>query len=206
MKVWEITAVTNFILAGEAFLAAGILLGRVPLAPSAAVFWALAMLFLALGTLLGGLDHGFFEPKGDTRGRKVMQKTTWICTGVLAFFSLQTAAWQFGAEGWRAPAALIGLAQLAAFCYFAIRRDSFLTVILNYAPILLILLALNIAGLPAGKGSWAAVAGLLIAFAASAAQALGVDSFSPVDRNGLYHIVMLAAVAFLFLGGLTLPA
>jgi hypothetical protein len=204
LQAWEITAATDFILAGEGFLAAGFLLGRVPLAPSAALFWALAMLCLALAALLGGLDHGYLEPKGETRARRILQKTTWICIGVMTFFSLLTAAWQFAPESWRTGAVWLGLAQLAVFSFFAVRSDNYLTVILNYAPVLILLLAANTLGLPSGTGSWQILAGLLISTAASTVQALGVDRFSPVDRNGLYHLGMMAATALLFLGGLTL--
>ncbi len=76
--------------------------------------------------------------------------------------------------------------------------------ILNYAPILLILLALNIVGLPSGSGSWFFIIGILISIFASVIQALGVDRFSPLDHDGLYHVVVMAAVAFLFAGGLGL--
>jgi hypothetical protein len=204
MKAWEITAATDFILAGETFLAAGLLLGRAPSAPSAALYWALSMLCMALAALLGGLDHGFLEPKGDSRPRRILQKTTWMFIGGITFFSLQTAAWQFGSAAWRAGAVGIGLLQLAVFCFFALRTGEYLVVILNYAPVLILLLVLNILGLPGGSGSWQIVAGLSISTAASAVQALGIDRFSPVDRNGLYHLGMMAAVILLWLGGLTL--
>ena len=206
MKAWEVTAVTDFILAGEAFLAAGILLGRAPPVPSAALFWALGMLCTALAALLGGVDHGFLEPKGTSRTRTTLQKITWMCIGGMTFFSLQTAAWQFGSAAWQEAAAWIGLAQLAVFCFFSFRTGEYRMVILNYAPVLILLLALNILGWPGGAGSWQIVAGLSISTAASAIQVLGVDRFSPVDRNGLYHLGMMAAVVLFFLGGLTFPA
>ncbi|MBN2086455.1 MAG: hypothetical protein JW748_14645 [Anaerolineales bacterium] len=204
MKTLEITAMTCFIAAGEAFLAAGFLLGRAPLSASASVFWGFTMLFLAAGLLLGGLDHGFFEPKGDTRGRMIMQKATWICTGIMTFFTLLTALYQFAPAGWRIPIQIIGLVQFLIFCFFAIRIHNYLVVIINYAPILLILLVLNIVGLPAGTGSWWFITGILISIIASIVQALGIDHFSPLDRNGLYHVVVMAAMVFLFAGGLGL--
>ncbi len=102
MKAWEVTAMTNFIAAGEAFLAAGFLLGRAPLAASASGFWALTLLFLAAGLLAGGINHGFFEQKPDPRGSRIMQKVTWICAGVTTFFTLLTALYQFAPAEWRA--------------------------------------------------------------------------------------------------------
>jgi hypothetical protein len=204
MKALEVTAMTCFLAAGEAFLAAGFLLGRTPLSASASSFWGLTMLFLAAGLLIAGLDHGFFEPRGDTRGRMAMQKATWICTGVTTFFTLLTALFQFAPAEWRLPLMLLGLAQLLVFSFFAIRIHNYLVVIINYAPILLILLILNLVGLPSGSGSWFFIIGILVFIAASVFQALGVDTFSPLDRNGLYHVVIMVALVFFFAGGLGL--
>jgi MFS family permease len=204
MKAWVVTSITNFVAAGEAFLAAGFLLGRVPLSASAACFWALALLFLALGLLIGGIDHGFFEQKGDSRSRMIMQKATWICVGLTTFFTLLTALYRFAPAGWRASIIILGLVQFLIFCFFAIRIHKYLVVIINYAPVLLILLVLNIIGLSSGAGSGWFIGGILISILASAFQALGVDRFTPLDRNGLYHVVLMGAVAILFIGGLGL--
>ena len=81
---------------------------------------------------------------------------------------------------------------------------SFGVVVLNYAPVMLLLLGLSIAGLASGKGSWQMIVGILIAFAASAVQALGVNVLAPLDRNSLYHLGIMLAVVFLYLGGLRL--
>jgi len=43
-----------------------------------------------------------------------------------------------------------------------------------------------------------------ILFAASGIQAAGVDVFSPLDRNGLYHVLSMAGAGFLYLGGVRL--
>jgi hypothetical protein len=69
---------------------------------------------------------------------------------------------------------------------------------------MILFLVMSILGLEAGTGSWQIVAGLLLSVAASVIQALGVDVFSPLDRNGLYHLILMAATVFLSLGGLLL--
>ncbi len=204
MKTLEVTAMTCFLAAGEAFLAAGFLLGRAPISASASGFWGFTILFLAAGLLLGGLDHGFFEPKGNTRGRMIMHKATWICTGVMTFFTLLTALYRFAPVEWHPPVIIIGLVQFLVFYFFAARIHNYLVVIVNYAPALLILLVLNLLGLPSGSGSWWFIIGILISIMASIVQALGVDRFAPLDRNGLYHVVIMAAIVFLFAGGLGL--
>jgi hypothetical protein len=82
--------------------------------------------------------------------------------------------------------------------------DSSLDVILNYAPVVLLFLAMNILGLRQGTGSMQMIIGILILSAASAIQAIGWDRLSPLDHNGLYHVVSVFGVVFLYLGGATL--
>jgi hypothetical protein len=67
-----------------------------------------------------------------------------------------------------------------------------------------LLLVMSFIGLRSGRGSRQMVAGILILFAASGIQASGVDVFTPLDRNGLYHLVSMIGVAFLYLGGVQL--
>jgi hypothetical protein len=201
MQIWEVTAMTNFILASGVFLAGGLLLGQTRQLRSAFGFWAVAMIFLGIGALLGGIDHGFFETHGDTPVRMIIQKMTWISLGILTFFTLLTTGYQFASARARTAFLVVGLAQLALFTILAILINDFLVVIVNYAPIMILFLVLNIVNLRRGTGSWQMTAGLLLSFAASALQSLSVDVFTPLDRNGLYHIVMLISVAFLCLGG-----
>jgi hypothetical protein len=202
----QVTAITNLAWACEVFLLTGLLLGRRPTIGSAAWLWALAMLVTGVSALLGGIDHGFFEPKGAGLARTVVQKATWLTAGVLAFLTLLTLVRQFAPAGWWVPAVAAGLAQLAAFAVLAIRADSFLVVIVDYAPVLIAFLVLSAAGTRSGAGSWQMAAGLAISFAASAVQAAGVDVLLPVDRNGLYHLILAVASPFLYAGGLRLKA
>jgi hypothetical protein len=69
---------------------------------------------------------------------------------------------------------------------------------------MLLLLVMSLIGLRSGIGSAQMVAGILILFAASGTQAAGLDVFRPLDRNGLYHLVSMIGVAFLYLGGVQL--
>jgi hypothetical protein len=204
MNALAVTAVTNFILASEVFLFAGVLLGRAAKPDTAFGFWALAMLFLGVGALLGGIDHGFFEPRGNFPARAVMQRATWITLGILTFFIVLTIGWQFAQPRHRTIFLVVALAQLALFVVFAILIDNFLVVILNYAPVMLLFLVLHLVHLGDGAGSWWMVIGLVLSFAASAIQSLAVDAFSPLDRNGLYHLIMMPAVFLLYRGGLDL--
>jgi len=199
-----VTAITNFLWAAEAFLAAGFMLGRVRSLSTAAGFWALAMLFMGIGALSGGIDHGFFEPRGNSPARRVFEKAASIATGILAFFTLLTAGWQFFAAGASPAFIAAGLLLFAAYLVATFLLDGFLVAILGYAPAMILFLVMSILGLRAGTGSWQIIAGLLVSAGASVVQAIGVDRFSPLDRNGLYHVLLMAATVLLTLGGLLL--
>jgi hypothetical protein len=96
---------------------------------------------------------------------------------------------------------IAAVVQLAVDTTAVLLVDSFLDVILDYAPVMLLLLVMSFIGLRSGRGSRQMVAGILILFAASGIQAAGVDVFTPLDRNGLYHLVSMIGVAFLYVGG-----
>jgi hypothetical protein len=112
-----------------------------------------------------------------------------------------TTAKQFFPPAVQRVVLFAGLVQFAADTAAALLVDSFLVVILNYAPVMLLLLVMSLTGLRSGRGSPQMVAGILILFAASGIQAAGVDVFSPLDRNGLYHLLSMVGVAFLYFGG-----
>jgi hypothetical protein len=200
----QVTAITNFVCAGEALAAGGFLLARAGRVSSAAGWWALALLSMGISALLGGIGHGFFEPEGKTPAWRAVDKAKDLAAGVIACFVLLTAGRQFFGAGAQLPVLLVALVQFVAFAAAVILLDSFLVVIIDYAPAVLLLLVLSVIGLPAGTGSWQMIVGLAISIAASLCQALGIDTFSPLDRNGLYHVVLMAATVFLFLGGLRL--
>jgi len=204
MNALAVTAVTNFILASEVFVFAGVLLGRVTKLDSSFGFWALAILFLAVGALMGGIDHGFLEPGGNSPARVVMQRATWIALGILTLLVLLTTGWQFTKPPVRTAFLVVGLVQLSVFVFLVVFIDNFLVVIVNYAPVMILFLSLHLVHLGDGAGSWRMVVGLILAFVASAVQSLGVDVLSPLDRNGLYHVIMMPGVFFLYLGGLDL--
>jgi hypothetical protein len=204
MKAREVTAITNLTVAAEAFLAAGFLLGRMPGGISSRGLWALAMLFLAVGFLLGGIDHGFFEPQGNTRVRFVIRKACWFCAGIATWLITLSTACQFASGAFRTALFVVASIQLVIFLILATRIHYFLLVMLDYVPALLLVLVLNITGLFSGSGSWYMTVGIALSVFASILEGLRVDVFAPVDRNGLYHLVMMVAVVFLFLAVLGL--
>lgn len=205
MTPLALTAITNFMLACEVFFFAGLLFGGRSDIFSAYGFWALSQFFLGVSALIGGVDHGFFEPMGrDHPARVVFQKLTWSAMGLMTFCILMTLTLQFLPQRYHTIVAVAGILQLAVYCVLMLKTDKFLIVILNYLPVVLLFFILNVAGLGSGTGNWWFIAGFLISFAASVLQMMKVNIFDPLNWNGLYHVMMMAAVVFLYYGGLYL--
>lgn len=199
-----VTAITNFILASEAFFLSGMFFARPKVPRSAAWFWQLALLMLATAALLGGIDHGFFEVHGQIPVRKVIEHTNWFLIGLLTLFVFLTTAEQFLAPPWYRYAYIAAGVQFVVYTGLILLIDNFLIVMINYSLVMLLMLGCNLYGLQRGTGSRALSAGIVLAFVASGIQAAGVDVFSPFDRNSLYHFGMMLALVFFYRGGLRL--
>lgn len=199
----EINAMTNFVLAAEAFFVSGLLCAKPKKTGSAAWYWQFVLLVLAVSALLGGIDHGFFEVHGQTFVRKVIAHSNWFLIGLLTFLTFRCTAQQFFSSRWQKFACLTALIQLVVYTFLILKMDDYLVVILNYVPVLLLLLVCNVICLRRG-GSWAMTLGILLTFFASGIQAFGFDMFQPVDHDSLYHILIMAAVFFFYRAGLGL--
>ncbi len=194
-----ITSITNFLLASLVFFLAGMIVQVPKERFSAAWFWGFAMTMVGLGALLGGIDHGFFEISGLPR--YAIQRADWVVLGLVTFGVLMTTASQFFSRLVFRGFLVFGVSQWAVYSIIALFVDSFLVVIINYAPVMIFLLVMSALGLKSGSGSRPMITGIVILFIASGIQAAGMDTFSPVDRNGLYHLVSMVGVYFLYLGG-----
>lgn len=195
-----VTAITNFILASETFFVSGLLFPRPKSRYSAAWFWQIAILLLAISALIGGIDHGFFEVIGQTPARVVVQHINWFFLGLLTLFLFLTTARQFFQPPVRTVLYVIAGIQMVVYTIIMLMSNTFLVVIVNYAPVMVLLLVMSIVGLRSGTGSWAMIVGIVISFVASGVQTAGIDVLSPFDHNSLYHFGMMIAVVCLYLG------
>jgi hypothetical protein len=192
-----VTSITNILLASLVFFLAG-RMSRVPKVRfSAAWYFTGVLLLLGVAALIGAVDHGFFEPANMPR--YFIQRADWIVLGGVSFCLLMTTTKQFFDPRFHQVFLVVAVIQFAADTASVLLVDSFLDVILNYGPVMLLMLAMSIKARVIHL-----TAGLLILSAASAIQAMGWDALSPLDHNGVYHVVSMLGVAFLYLGGVTL--
>lgn len=189
-------------LASLALFLAGGLVQRPMARFSAAWFWSAAMTLLGLAALVGGIDHGFVEPAGLPRF--AIQRGNWLVLNTMTFCVLMTTAMQFFGRRGRRVLLALALLQLAASALATLTVDRFAIVMANYAPVMALFLAMNMLGLRRGTGSGALAAGIGVLFAASAVQASGIQRFSPLDHNGLYHLIAMPGLWLLARGARTL--
>jgi multisubunit Na+/H+ antiporter MnhF subunit len=199
MDTLAITSVTNFLLASELFFLAGLMVRTSMARFSAAWFWAGAILALATSALIGGIDHGFVEPAGLSR--YWIQRPNWIVLGLVTLCMLLATSRQYLAPSWHRPILALGTIQLIVFTTLVLQVEDYGIVVANYLPVTLILLILSMRGTRYGGGSWQMVAGILLLLAASIVQVLRVNAFSPVSADGLYHLISMAGVVFMYWGG-----
>ena len=199
MTATAVTAITDLILAAETLFLAGRMTAIPKARFSAAWFWSGTLLLLGVAALIGGIDHGFFEL--SDLPRHWIERPNWMVLAAMTFCVLMTAAAQFFSPRTRRIVLLLGFVQFAADTIAIMSIDSFLVVILNYAPIMTLLLTMNLFGLKNGTGSRQMIVGILVMFAAAAIQSSRVDTLSPLDHNGLYHLASMIGVAFLYHGG-----
>ena len=151
----------------------------------------------------GAFSQAFVPILAEYRNRQSPEETRGLvdAVGTVLFLVLLAAAAQFF------PASLLGWVQLLGALQFlgntllVLFIDDLLVLTLNYAPVMLLLLAANTRGLRTGTGSWPMVFGLLLLLVAAGVQASGFDALVPLDHNGLYHLVSMAGVWCLFLAG-----
>lgn len=194
-----VTALTDLLLSLEALVLAAALWRLASARQSAAWYWRLALGAMGLGALLGALHHGLFPPPSVTG--YWLERVDWIVLAVMTYFFLMATAAQFFPASKYLRIHDLGVFQLTLNIGLIQAFDNFLLVTLNYAPVMLLLLAVNVRGLRNGTGSWPMLAGLLFLLAAVAIQASGIDTLAPLDHNGLYHVVSMIGVWFLYLAG-----
>jgi hypothetical protein len=121
--------------------------------------------------------------------------------GIATFCTLLATARQFVPPRWQRPVLAIGAIQLAVYAVAALLVDNYWIAIVNYAPVLVLLLLMSGRGLRSGSGSWQMVVGIAVLLVATAAPALSVDVFSPLDGDGPYHVIAMVAAPLLYWGG-----
>ncbi|MEI2385478.1 hypothetical protein [Breoghania sp. JC706] len=195
-----LSALTDVMLACELFFLAGLSLRPEVRAFSPAWIWSLTLALIGLASMLGAIDHGFFEAIGHEGHRPMVVATrVVIVAGSLAMICATATQYLAGKARW----ALIGLGALAAAWPLSriLTSDDFLSVILYYSLGLLLLAGFSAAHLRRERHAGAMLAGIVLTLAVSAMIPLGSEGFGGLGLYASYHVLLMPIVVLLYLGG-----
>jgi len=192
------TALTDWIMGGIALVCAARL--RVDPPQRSVTRWRIGFLATALGSFAGGLYHALSQT-GPQTFLEVLWKTSTVSVGVASFFILAaTAESRLGKRGARL---LTGLAALQLFVYtvWILGHDDFLSVIVNYGAAMLVAAILHAVTYrhDPQPARWI-LAGIAIAAAGAAVQALRISPHPHFNHNDLFHVIQMLSLIALYRG------
>lgn len=199
-----VTTLTDYGLAGEALIFAGLLLKRKDksLISPPILFWAAAFVGVAIAALCGGTYHGFslslsMNAKWELwRGIIFALSFTSGCMLAAAVSELpQWVRWW----GWGAIAL-----KSALYLSWTALHPNFVYSIIDYLSAMLLLLLLQIRTTDRqvdGRNSagWM-IAGVLGSLIAAGVQGIGFKGAEYFNQNDLYHLVQMVALYFFYRG------
>lgn len=210
------TVFTDFILAGMSFYFGHVLywnskkLGKNNSYDTRySQFWGITFLFLGFAALLGGAFHGFIHMKPEYPMLERAWPFTVMCMGMVSFYMLLTIAMEYFPR-FRNIIFLLAYFKVMVFLllmfgypkkYFGdFQEVSFNLVILDYAPIMLLLLAMNTVEFfktksPAAKKM---IIGVFLSFAGTLIQMSGFGFHQHFNHNDIYHVVQMFSITFIF--------
>ncbi len=166
--------------------------------------WALAFFSLAASALLGGTHHGL-----DENWSAQVAAGTWYLTlvsiGLVSAFLFVSASRILFSQPIARTFTGIAAVQFVVYAGWVWQRPEFIWAVLDYAPTMLYVLAVSVAGCVRGQafGKWA-VAGVLVTFGAAAIQQSDLALHKHFNHNDLYHVVQMMGTYLLYRAGLLL--
>lgn len=199
-----ISALTDVILACQYFFLAGLTF-RAGLTVRSAGFAFAGHLFLAgFATMLGAIDHGFFEPISHPAhpGLKVLTRVV-LLLAALSFLLMAVRAYLPPKAGrivlW------MGVAVVAVAIAAIAQTDNFFIVLGVSGAVLLLVLVLSARAFFRGDGSPLMPLGVVLTVAAGTLPIFGVE-VAGLGLYGTLHVAAMPAVLVLYLGGRSLPS
>lgn len=199
-----VTTLTDYAIAGEALIFAGLLLkpNRKSFLHPPVLFWAAAFVGVAIAACCGGTYHGFglslsMDVKwGLWRGMIYALSFTSGCMLAAAVSDLPRGA---QAWGWGAIAL-----KSAIYLSWTVLHPNFIYIIVDYLSAMILILALqlrttNQQANEQNSSSWI-IAGVLGSLVAAGVQGIGFKGAKYFNQNDLYHLVQMVALYFFYRG------
>jgi hypothetical protein len=150
--------------------------------------WALAFLALALGALLGGTWHGFWQ-------HDLLWKATTLSVGVASFGMVAGSSKAATAGKVRAALMTFASLKLLAYAVWMLYHDDFIWVVLDTGSALAIVALLHV-----WRWNPWMVAGVAVSVLAGLVQASGFALHAYFNHNDAYHVVQAGAMLLFYRG------
>jgi hypothetical protein len=193
-----VTTLTDYAIAGEALIFAGLLLKSKSYFP--VLCWAAAFGGVAIAAFCGGTYHGFnLLPMAAKWGlwRGMTYGLSFASGCMLAAAVSELPRW-VRAWGWGAIALKTGL-----YLIWTAFNPNFVYIVMDYLSAMLLVLwlqvRLNRQGNQQNSSAWI-VAGVLGSLAAAGVQGIGLNGTPFFNQNDLYHLVQMLALYFFYRG------
>lgn len=151
-------------------------------------FWSLAFLALALGALLGGVWHGFWQSD-------LLWKATTLSVGVASFGMVAGSAYAATEGKLRTGLIAFAAVTLVAYAGWMLYHDDFIWVVADTASAFFIVAILH-----AWRFNKWMLAGVAVSVLAGVAQASGLALHRHFNHNDLYHVLQMAALVLFYRG------
>lgn len=195
-----LSAVTDVVLACELFFLAGLMFRPGIAAMTPAWTWGVTLAVIGLASMLGAIDHGFFEPVDHPAHRPLVVATRIvIVAGSLLMIVAASAQYLRGVL--RTGAIAVGAVLALWPVTIILTSDGFLPVILYYSGGLVFLLVLSVIHFRQNTGTPAMILGIGLSLGVSGMIPAGSNGFAGLGLYGSYHVLLMPVVLLLYLGG-----
>lgn len=163
--------------------------------------WAWAFVMIGLGAFFGGVAHGFknlLSPEQIHLAWKLSNFTI----GLTSFFLLLALAEMYFSLKWRRVFIAIASVKLIAYLVVMSQKNEFLFVIMDYLPVLLIVLGVSLYQWLQQNDPAAPLfaVGVLISLAAAAVQMSGFALHQHMNHNDIFHLIQIVGLHMFYRG------
>jgi hypothetical protein len=195
MLAEPITTLTDYALALEAWIFAGMILSRNP----QAWLWAVAFVGVAIAALCGGTYHGFSNVLPIAAQVGLWRSMT-VALALASGSMLAAVVRQLPRRAWVWGWGAIGI-KTVLYLEWTARNPNFFYIVLDYllAMIIVLTVQFGVRGRSPSSAYWI-ILGVLGSFLAAAIQGFRIRLGVSLQPSDLYHLAQMVALYFLYRG------
>ena len=164
--------------------------------------WGLAFVFLGLGALFGGANHGFAAYLQQVWLDLVWKGALYSLGFAMFFMLIGTVSGSVRSRTWRLILFGYSVVVCVVFIGWSVNHDDFVYAVINNLSTFVIIVVLQVSALiryRAESAKWI-LSGVAISLISAAIQRSGFDLHVYFNHNDLYHVVQIAGLYLFYRG------